>query len=48
VILGVGRQRGRQLVTNPTVMDPAIQSAGSAIADASLQAAVQGVIDKMI
>jgi hypothetical protein len=37
-----------QTVTSPTVMDPAVQQAGSAIADGALQAAVQGVIDKMI
>jgi hypothetical protein len=32
----------------PTVMDPAVQAQGSAIDDPSLQAAVEGVINKMM
>ena len=32
----------------PTVMDPAVQAAGSGIDDASLQAATEGVINKMM
>ena len=32
----------------PTVLDPAVQSAGSGIDDASLQAATEGVINKMM
>ena len=32
----------------PTVMDPAVQTAGSAIDDPSLQGAVEGVINKMM
>jgi hypothetical protein len=32
----------------PTVMDPAVQSAGSAIDDVALQAAVEGVVNKML
>jgi hypothetical protein len=31
-------------VQNPTVLDPAVQSAGSGIDDAALQAAVEGVV----
>jgi hypothetical protein len=35
-------------VTPPTVLDPAVQSAGSAIDDATLQAAVEGTINKLL
>jgi hypothetical protein len=35
-------------VQPPTVMDPAVQTAGAAITDAALQSAVEGVINKMI
>src|SRR5262245_27223856 len=37
-----------QTVTNPTVMDPAVQTAGSTIDDAGLQAAVEGVVNGLI
>lgn len=37
-----------QQVTPPTVMDPAIQSAGAAITDTALQSAVEGVINKLM
>jgi hypothetical protein len=32
----------------PTVMDPAVQTSGSEITDAGLQAAVEGVVNKML
>jgi len=32
----------------PTVMDPAVQAAGSGIDDNGLQGAVEGVINKMM
>ena len=32
----------------PTVMDPAVQTAGAEIADDALQAAVEGVVNKMM
>jgi hypothetical protein len=35
-------------VTPPTVMNPNVQQDGSAISDASLQAAVQAVVDEML
>jgi hypothetical protein len=35
-------------VQAPTVMDPAVQSAGSGIDDTSLQAAVEGVINQLM
>lgn|SRR5262245_13499614 len=35
-------------VQPPTVMDAAVQSAGAAITDAALQAAVEGVVNKML
>ena len=37
-----------QTVVNPTVMDPAVQTAGSTIDDPSLQAAVEGVINGLM
>jgi hypothetical protein len=37
-----------QQVQPPTVMDPAVQTAGSGIPDNALQAAVEGVINKMM
>jgi hypothetical protein len=35
-------------IQQPTVIDPAVQSAGSDITDNALQAAVEGVINKMM
>lgn len=35
-------------VTPPTVMDPAVQAAGSTIDDTALQAAVEGVINELL
>lgn len=35
-------------VASPTVMDPAVQTAGSAVTDVALQAAVQGVVDNIL
>jgi|SRR5215831_13910516 len=35
-------------IQSPTVMDPAVQSAGSGITDDALQGAVEGVINKMM
>lgn len=35
-------------VQPPTVMDPAVQAAGSTIDDAALQAAVEGVINDLL
>jgi hypothetical protein len=32
----------------PTVMDPAVQSDGANVTDEALQAAVQGVVDRML
>jgi hypothetical protein len=32
----------------PTVMDPAVQTAGAAVTDAELQAAVEGVVNKLM
>jgi hypothetical protein len=32
----------------PTVMDPAVQTAGSAVTDIALQAAVEGVVNKIL
>ena len=32
----------------PTVMDPAVQEAGAAITDGALQAAVEGVVNKLL
>lgn len=37
-----------QNVQPPTVMDPAVQTAGSTIDDPGLQAAVEGVVKRMI
>ena len=37
-----------QQVQPPTVMDAAVQDQGSAIDDAGLQSAVEGVVNKMI
>lgn len=37
-----------QQVQSPTVMDPAVQQAGSGIADSALQPAVEGVIAKFL
>jgi hypothetical protein len=37
-----------QGIVNPTVLDPAVQTAGSAIGDLALQGAVQAVIDKIM
>lgn len=35
-------------VQPPTVMDPAVQQDGSAVTDAALQAAVEGVVNKLL
>jgi hypothetical protein len=35
-------------VQPPTVMDPAVQTAGAAITDAALQTAVENVVNKML
>jgi hypothetical protein len=35
-------------VQPPTVMDPAVQTAGAAVTDAALQGAVEAVVGKMI
>ena len=35
-------------VAPPTTMDPAVQSAGAAVTDTALQAACEGVINKMM
>lgn len=35
-------------VQPPTVMDPAIQQDGAAVTDAALQAAVEGVVNKLL
>jgi len=32
----------------PTVMDPAVQQDGAAVTDAALQAAVEGVVNKLL
>lgn len=37
-----------QQIQPPTVMDPAVQTAGSDITDAGLQGAVEGVVNKML
>jgi len=37
-----------QQVQPPTVMDPAVQEAGNEISDLSLQAAVEGVVNKIL
>jgi hypothetical protein len=37
-----------QQVQPPTVMDPAVQSAGAAVTDAALQGAVEAVVNKTI
>lgn len=37
-----------QLVTPPTVMDGAVQEAGSSITDTALQGSVEAVVNKMI
>jgi hypothetical protein len=37
-----------QQITPPTTMDPAIQSAGSDVTDAALQAAVEATVNKMM
>jgi len=37
-----------QQTTPPTVMDAAVQSAGSAITDAALQTSVESVVNKLI
>jgi hypothetical protein len=37
-----------QQLQPPTVMDPAVQTAGAAITDAPLQAAVEGVVNKIV
>lgn len=37
-----------QQVQPPTVMDPAVQTAGAAITDAALQSAVEGVVNKLL
>ena len=36
------------LLQPPTVMDPAVQADGAAVTDSQLQAAVEGVINKLI
>jgi hypothetical protein len=35
-------------VQPPTVMDPAVQQDGAAVTDAALQAAVEGVVNKLL
>ena len=37
-----------QQLQPPTVMDPAVQTSGSDITDPALQAAVEGVVNKML
>jgi len=37
-----------QQIQPPTVMDPAVQTNGSAITDAALQASVEAVVNKLI
>lgn len=43
-----GPDMAASTVQPPTVMDPAVQQDGSAVTDAALQAAVEGVVNQLL